>query len=100
MLDQRLRRWSALKQYWVIVQCLVGLPHCYADDSLSSLVARKATTQITRYIGPMLIYCLATVCDTGKKYYSILILLFHSNHEYNYNSEYIFFLTLFKYETT
>ena len=51
-LAQRLRRWPSFE---------TGL----GDRHFPPPVARKNTTQITRYIGPMLMQCWATACDAG-----------------------------------
>ena len=50
----------SLKQHWVIVQCFLTAALCWWRFTF-----RRHKHQITRYIGPMLMWCWATVCDSG-----------------------------------
>ena len=63
LLTHSLRRWPNIETALGIVPCLLG--RISMRVTLVTLLARTATTQITRYIDPMLMSCWATVCDDG-----------------------------------
>ena len=54
-LAQRLQGWPNIETEMGNYPCLLGLQHCHVGDTIPPPpVARKATTQVTQYIGPML----------------------------------------------